>query len=547
MKLTDLRIGFRLGCSFGLVLLLMIALVLLGVSRLERLAHSIESITQDNNVQIKAVGEMRQAVLTIAFVVRDMALDSSVHQITAGVEQLAVARKRYLSGLETVKARIKSGAGKSLIEKISEHETVTVPLIDKAVALAQENRLDEVIPVLINEVQPNQKKWLGAMEEMLVFQEQLAEKSWSDAMEVYNSARILMGGIAVIALFLAGLTAWTITRSITNPLRQAVNIAQSVAKGDLTSNIETGRRDETGQLMDALKTMNHNLKKIVGEVRNGTDTITTASRRIAQGNVNLLSRTEDQSTALATTALLMENLTTSATKNADNANLANQLSLSASDVAGQGGKMVSDVIETMKSISDSAQRIANIIGVIDGIAFQTNILALNAAVEAARAGEKGRGFAVVAAEVRTLAHRSATAALEIKELINESLTKVDKGGELVEQAGETIKNVITSVKRVSEIVTEVTAASQEQRSGITEVNHALLQMRNVTQQNTEQAEDAAAAAQSLEDEAAILVKTVSLFALSDTFASPALERPAISAYVASQQSSKHLRPPQNRL
>jgi methyl-accepting chemotaxis protein len=535
MKLTDLRIGVRLGYSFGLVLLLMIALVLLGVSRLEKLAHSIESITQDNNVQIKAVGEMRQAVLTIAFVVRDMALDSSEQQIAAGVKQLAVERQRYLSSIATVKARVKTGAGKSLIEKISKHEAVTVPLIDKAVALAQENRLDEVIPVLINEVQPNQKKWLGAMEEMLVFQEQLAEKSWSDAIDVYNGARILMFGIALIALFLAGLTAWTITRSITNPLRKAVNIAQSVAKGDLTSSIESGRRDETGQLMDALKAMNNNLRKIVGEVRHGTDTITTASRRIAQGNVNLLSRTEDQSAALATTTLLMENLTTSATRNADNANLANQLSLSASDVAGQGGKMVSDVIDTMKSISDSAQRIGNIIGVIDGIAFQTNILALNAAVEAARAGEKGRGFAVVAAEVRTLAHRSASAALEIKELINESLTKVDKGGELVQQAGETIKNVITSVKRVSEIVTEVTAASQEQRSGITEVNHALLQMRNVTQQNTEQAEDAAAAAKSLEDEAAVLVKTVSLFALSDTFVSLAQERSAISAHVPTRR------------
>lgn len=513
MKLTNLRIGARLGYSFGLILVLMIALVLLAVSRLERLEQSIKSITQDNNVQIKAVGDMRQAVMTISVTIRDMALDSGEKQIAAGIRQLESARSSYAASAEKLGLLVKSD-GKPLLGKISGMENVTRPLIEKAVKLAQENRLDEVIPVLINEVQPSQRKWLDAMEEMIAFQAALAEKSSAEAIDIYNNARLMMFGIAAFALLLASVIAWKITHSITTPLDQAVNIAQSVAKGDLTSVIDTGRLDETGQLMGALKTMNENLTNIVGDVRHGTETITAASQRIAKGNLSLSSRTDDQSAALSRTASLMDSLTSTVAQNADNAFQANQLALSACDVAGQGGKVVGDVIATMKSISESAGKIADIIGVIDGIAFQTNILALNAAVEAARAGEQGRGFAVVAAEVRALAQRSASAAKEIKGLIDDSVNKVNRGGELVEKAGITIREVISSVKRVSDIVTEVTAASQEQTSGIKQVNEALVQMEEVTRQNAAQADDAATAAQSLQDEASNLARTVSLFTLT---------------------------------
>ena len=300
---------------------------------------------------------------------------------------------------------------------------------------------------------------------------------------------------------------------ITRPLQEAVEVADAVAEGDLTKRIEVKSRDETGRMLQALKNMNDSLVRIVTDVRSNTDSITTASQEIAQGNADLSERTESQASSLEETASSMEELTSTVHQNAENAKQANQLAANASDIAVKGGKVVGDVVHTMASISDSSKKIVDIISVIDSIAFQTNILALNAAVEAARAGEQGRGFAVVAGEVRNLAQRSAAAAKEIKELINDSVNKVDVGSKQVDQAGETMNEIVLAVKRVTDIMAEIAAASNEQSAGIEQVNQAISQMDEVTQQNAALVEEAAAAAEAMQEQAGVLMEAVSVFKL----------------------------------
>jgi len=329
-----------------------------------------------------------------------------------------------------------------------------------------------------------------------------------------NEARSLVLSAAVVLLVLGVVFALFITRSITRPLNEAVGVAQKVAVGDLSASIEVKTSDETGMLLQALRNMNENLRKIVGEVRIGTDAIGTASRQIASGNADLSQRTEEQASSLEETASAMEELTSTVKQNAENAKQANQLAAGASSIAVKGGEVVGQVVNTMSSINESSKKIVDIIAVIDGIAFQTNILALNAAVEAARAGEQGRGFAVVATEVRTLAQRSAAAAKEIKQLISDSVHKVEDGTRLVDEAGKTMDEIVASVKRVTDIMAEITAASQEQSSGIEQVSQAVTQMDEVTQQNAALVEEAAAAAESMQEQAQNLVRAVAVFKLA---------------------------------
>ncbi|MDC8756559.1 methyl-accepting chemotaxis protein [Janthinobacterium fluminis] len=329
---------------------------------------------------------------------------------------------------------------------------------------------------------------------------------------------------ALVAAAVAVACAFYITKTITEPINTAVKVAQTVASGDLTSRIEVGTTEETGQLLQALKDMNDSLISIVGQVRGGTDTIATASTQIASGNLDLSSRTEEQASSLEETASSMEELTSTVRQNADNAQQANQLAATASGVAVKGGEVVARVVDTMESINDSAKKIVDIISVIDGIAFQTNILALNAAVEAARAGEQGRGFAVVASEVRNLAQRSASAAKEIKTLIGDSVDKVGAGSKLVAEAGSTMGEIVASVQRVTDIMAEISLATQEQSSGIDQINVAIGQMDQVTQQNAALVEEAAAAAESLQEQAGKLADVVGVFKLDGVSAGMAASR-----------------------
>ncbi len=364
-------------------------------------------------------------------------------------------------------------------------------------------------------------KALAGLREITREETVVAGKSISDTVE---HGKELTVGLAAIVMILSALCAWLVTRSITTPMYRAVKIAQTVASGDLSSRIEVNSTDETGQLLQTLKNMNSNLQSVVSQVRSDSDALATASSQIAAGNLDLSSRTEGQASSLEQTAAAMEELTGTVKQNADNARQANQLAATASEVAIRSGEVVSQVVDTMAAIDVSAKKIADIISVIDGIAFQTNILALNAAVEAARAGEQGRGFAVVATEVRNLAQRSATAAKEIKSLIDESVQKVDVGNKLVAQAGDTMEQVVISVRRVTDIMSEITAASQEQSQGIEQVNQAIAQMDEVTQQNATLVEEAAAAAQSMQLQTGSLAQVVGMFRL-DTSSAMAIAAP----------------------
>ncbi len=320
-------------------------------------------------------------------------------------------------------------------------------------------------------------------------------------------AECIAGMLAVVAIF------WLLRRSTLEPLNEALAFAKCVTAGDLTAHVTIRSRDEIGQLCQALDDMNDSLARIVGEVRSGAYAIATATKEVAAGNQDLSLRTESQSNSLAQASSNMQELTSTVRKNADNANQANQLVLDTSKIAGRGGAVVSQVVSTMDKITESSNKIADIIGVIDGIAFQTNILALNAAVEAARAGDQGRGFAVVAAEVRSLAQRSASAAKEIKGLITSSTERVQDGSRLVHEAGATMQEIGTSVQRVTDIMADITGASQEQRAGIEQINQTVAQMDDVTKQNAALVEEAAAVAHSLEEQSAALARSVSVFKL----------------------------------
>ena len=329
----------------------------------------------------------------------------------------------------------------------------------------------------------------------------------------YRASKLLLLSVVLLVVAIGSAATFLLVRSVTRPLRFAVQVAETVAAGDLSSPIVVDRDDEIGQLQKALKRMAENLASTVSQIRSGSDAIATASAQIAAGNQDLSSRTEQQAGSLEETASSMEELTSTVAQNADNARQASVLAVSASQVANRGGTVVSQVVQTMASINASSKRIVDIVGVIDGIAFQTNILALNAAVEAARAGEQGRGFAVVASEVRNLAQRSAAAAKEIKALIGDSVAKVDDGARLVDEAGSTMHEIVGSVQRVADIIGEISAATLEQTAGLGQINQAIAQMDQVTQENAALVEEAAAASEAMQGQAGQLVQLVSIFKL----------------------------------
>jgi methyl-accepting chemotaxis protein-1 (serine sensor receptor) len=359
---------------------------------------------------------------------------------------------------------------------------------------------------------------------LIGLQSNVAKAEFERSQSVYAWVRNTCTAAVVLGLLLALVIGYRLVRAITGPLNEAVRIASAVASGDLTQQIAAGANDETGKLMQALKRMNDSLRDIVARVRVGTDTIVTASGQIASGNMDLSSRTEQQASSLEETASSMEELNSTVRHNEDNARAANELALAASDVAARGGQVVSEVVQTMVAINAASHRIADIIGVIDGIAFQTNILALNAAVEAARAGEHGRGFPVVATEVRSLAQKSASAAREIKTLINDTVSQVDGGTRLAQQAGATMEEVVASVRQVTDMMGEISSASVEQSAGIGQVNQAIVQMDQATQQNAALVEQAAAAAGALQEQAQQLLAAVQVFQIDA--ATPAVDAQA---------------------
>ncbi|OEZ54207.1 methyl-accepting chemotaxis protein I [Janthinobacterium sp. HH103] len=384
---------------------------------------------------------------------------------------------------------------------------------DKVLALSKAGEVDAARDLLM-ENQPIIKELVDALAAHHRYNENVSAKGAADGAAAAASARWISIGLALAVTALVAGMGLLLARRIAASLASAIDVARTIAGGDLSVQVNTASTDEVGQLMKAMADMSASLVRIVAEVRSGTDSIGTASGQIAAGNLDLSARTEQQAGSLEETASAMEELTATVRQNADNARQAKQMAVSASDKAQRGGAVMDDVIRTMEAIDSSSNKIADIISVIDGIAFQTNILALNAAVEAARAGEQGRGFAVVATEVRNLAHRSAAAAKEIKVLIGDSVEQVEQGGKLVRQAGAAMTEVVDTARGVTDIVSEISAASAEQSTGIEEINRAVTQMDEVTQQNAALVEEAAAASQSLQEQAARLAGVVGAFKLA---------------------------------
>ncbi|RUP23540.1 MAG: HAMP domain-containing protein [Curvibacter sp.] len=512
MNYNNLRIGYRLAIAFATILLITLLVAGFGVQRITALQQAGEHV---------ATIELEQQIL-----VDDWASDIRINWARTEA-QLRAVDSTYIERLKKDIEATSSGTVakiKRLEELLQDDESkalmadirqVREAYRNKRVELAKLQSMGEDINSMIDsQLHPMADGYLAKLDGLRKrMASQLAQGQERNG-ALAQTSRILLMAAAALAVVLGAFMAWAATRSITRPVQQAVDAATAIAHGDLSIQIPTGAGDETGQLLSALTDMQSRLAALVADVRRNADGVATASAEIAQGNHDLSARTEHQASALEQTAASMEELGSTVRQNADNARAANQLAVNASTVATQGGQVVAEVVDTMKGINESSRKIADIIGVIDGIAFQTNILALNAAVEAARAGEQGRGFAVVASEVRSLAQRSAEAAKEIKSLIGASVERVEQGSHLVDRAGVTMTEVVSAIRRVTDIVGEISAASSEQSSGVAQVGEAVTQMDQATQQNAALVEQSAAAAASLRNQASLLVDAVAVFKLN---------------------------------
>lgn len=511
MKLSNYRIGLRLSFAFGIVVLISIASAGLALRSLSNIRGHLEEIVLTIDEKTKLTRDMSEATHELSESIRMLVLLSEKVDLERESQQLNAARDRYQQARSALEKFPTSPEGRANRTRIDEAGAKALPLMEKARDLALSNQDADAVKLLLQEVTPAARAWQEALAANVALQDKNTDAAHVATTQDYSRAQATFIAANVVGVLLALGLGWLITRSITLPMKQARTAAQRVADGDLTTEFRPDGKDETAELVRALASMRDNFVAIVKDVRANAEGVATASAEISQGNNDLSGRTEQQASALEETAASMEQLSSTVKQNADNASQANQLALNASEIATRGGEVVDEVVSTMKGINEGSRKIADIIAVIDGIAFQTNILALNAAVEAARAGEQGRGFAVVASEVRSLAQRSAQAAKEIKTLISSSVERVEHGSVLVDKAGETMTEVVASIRRVTDIMSEISAASREQSSGVSQVEAAVTQMDQATQQNAALVEQSAAAAESLRDQARRLVSVVEVF------------------------------------
>ncbi|MBC3810177.1 methyl-accepting chemotaxis protein [Undibacterium aquatile] len=520
----NLKIAYKLLLSFFIALSLTLATGIFGIVQTARLNAASTTVLNDTLPGVRYALLMK-ATLNRMRVSELQHILSSEESDFSYYEKSIESRTSEFTGYETkYRSLVNSAEEKKIFDTLDQSFISYRNAGKKVLELSRAGNQDEARKAIRGDSVKLFRSVNDLVDKLVEMSQAESERALVTNDDLFSSSRSWIIGIMSAAMVLSVILALWIARLISRPLRAAVTMAESAASGDLTVSIEAESDDEIGQLLRAMKTMNASLQRLVGQVREGTDAINTASQEIATGNLDLSARTEQQAGSLEETASAMEELTSTVKQNADNARHANSLAGSATTVAGKGGEVVGEVIATMSSINESSRKIVDIISVIDGIAFQTNILALNAAVEAARAGEQGRGFAVVASEVRNLAQRSAAAAKEIKDLINDSVEKVAAGSKLVNQAGSTMDEVVDSVRKVSDIVNEISAATQEQSIGIEEVNNAIIKMDEVTQQNAALVEEAAAAAQSMQDQAVHLTNAVSVFRLDATSVSRVTRR-----------------------
>ena len=515
--LSNVSIGRRLGLGFGLVLVLLILMAGTAIVQMAHLADNTAYFSVNLVPSYEVEHQIARELGDIRRFENRHILSNTNADMDAAEAKIAAARKVLIAGLDRyAKDLVSDDEDRRAMTEVRTAVEAYFATWDKLRPISRQTVTDssktaEATRFLAGPSSAAYETAHQAVQKWWDYNVRLATEQSTASSSTYATSKVIVFGLAIISVALGVVAAALIARSVTQPIGQAVRLARAVASGDLGVRVEATSKDETGQLLAALKEMTENLSRIVGSVRSGSDSVATASAQIAQGNADLSQRTEEQASALEETAATMEQLGSTVRNNADSARQANQLAQAAAGVATQGGEVVGQVVGTMQGISDSSRKIGDIIGVIDGIAFQTNILALNAAVEAARAGEQGRGFAVVAGEVRTLAQRSAEAAKEIKTLINHNVEQVEQGTSLVDRAGKTMDEIVGAIQRVSDIVAEISSASSEQSNGIQQVGEAVVQMDQVTQQNAALVEESAAAAESLKTQAQQLVQAVAFF------------------------------------
>ncbi|NYI01147.1 methyl-accepting chemotaxis protein-1 (serine sensor receptor) [Cupriavidus plantarum] len=509
-------IGTRLSLAFLLVVVLLAAVAAVGVSSLHGMNDAMHTAVEQRLLRVLDLNRVKGDAQQIGMLVRDAALSQDPALVTRNAERIVAVREdvaRTLSEFGRLLEQSGHPDRKAMLESLTQARDGYNKQLDAVVQQLRAGDFHGARGALANGVAQAQVPYFSKLDELSASGRKMAITAVGAASERYELTRDVLIGLAVVAAVVAVLLGIAMTRSITRPARHALDAAEALSAGRLGHAIEVRSQDEMGRMLGALEGAFGQLRGLVFGIQQAAGSIDTAAREISTGNTDLSQRTEEQAASLEQTAASMEQLTSTVRQNAENARQANQLAVNASDVASEGGRAVRGVVETMEGISKSSQRVSEIIGVIEGIAFQTNILALNAAVEAARAGEQGRGFSVVAAEVRTLAQRSSAAAKEIGELINGSVRQVQDGAKQVEQAGRTMDDIVGAVRRVTDIMGEITAASQEQSAGIEQVSLAITQMEGVTQQNAALVEEAAAAAESLLQQAQGLVTEVAKFDL----------------------------------
>jgi methyl-accepting chemotaxis protein len=511
---ANLGIGTRLTAGFALVIALLISLAVIGVTKIHAVDKNTDIILHDRFAKVALAQTVENEVNRQLRALRTALIVSDPNQAKSELAKIDASLPIVAAAIDKLVQTVHSDRGKAALAQLVDSRVKFKAKEHQLLELIKAGKIEEGRQSLVTDILPSQTDYLLAVEEFSKSQSDSMEAFGGEAADMARAASMLMMVLSLIAVVLAVVIAYLLTRSITVPIAEAVHVAETVAAGDLTSSIQVNTRDECGRLLGALKTMNANLMQIVNEVRDCSDSISTGSSQVATGSADLSQRTEEQASSLEETASAMEELTATVQRSAESARSATALAAAASTVAARGGAVVAEVVSTMSDISASSKKIADITGVIDGIAFQTNILALNAAVEAARAGEQGRGFAVVAGEVRTLAQRAATAAKEIKVLINESVSRVDAGTRLVNGAGSTMEEVVKNVREVAQLIGEIGTAAGQQSQGIGEVNTAVGQLDRVTQQNAALVEESAAAADSLRQQARRLIEIVDTFRIN---------------------------------
>ena len=539
MNFKNMKMASKLALGFGLTGLILVLISTLSIVRFKSLGETVNLVIHDRYAKVEMVFQIHEHQNLQARYLRNAILSAKnpeqMESWLTKVEQEAAGNAELIEKLTPL---ILSPKGLELFGQLKSFREPYALSRAELVKTLRSGKVDEATDYLLNQFQKPQLDYFHAAEALIKYQEDLMRTDSAQMEADISNAVALTAGLTLVALGIALLISVFITRSITAPVSQAVEIATSVSQGNLSTSIEVHGTDETGQLLTALKNMQTELVRLVRHVRQSSNTVANASAEIAQGNQDLSARTSSQASTLEETAATMEELSSQVKNNADNARQANQMAASASSVAARGGEVVGRVVDTMKEINESSRKIADIIGVIDSIAFQTNILALNAAVEAARAGEQGRGFAVVASEVRSLAGRSAAAAKEIKTLINTSVERVEHGAALVDDAGTTMTEVVSSIRRVSDLVGEISSASDEQAAGAAQIGEAVTEMDQVTQQNAALVEEMAAAASSLKGQAHDLVEVVSVFELDAQSAINANLKPHTVASMGSADATQ---------